>query len=67
MKIDDNLIEYCKMNNLDVDYMTKEHFNLVSNSIDFNFYKLGLEFKELFKNIEEDIKGLLDKIIKVIL
>ena len=56
MNIDKDLIKFCKDNCFPIDEMTDEDFKTVENTLDFQHYKLGLEFKKLAKNVLNAMK-----------
>ena len=51
MNIDKDLIKFCKDNYFPIDEMTDEDFKTVENTLDFQFYKLGLELSNLRKEV----------------
>lgn len=56
MQIDKDLLQYCKDKEFPITEMTTENFKSVENMLDFQFYKLGLEFKKLGKEILDALK-----------
>lgn len=56
MQIDKDLLKYCKDNEIPVVEMTAEQFKSVEDTLDFQFYKLGLEFKKLGKEVLNALK-----------
>ena len=51
MKIDKDLLQYCKDKKLPVEEMTIKDFQSIENMLDFQCYKLGLEFKKIGKEV----------------
>ena len=43
--MDNDLLYYCKNNNFLLEELTGEEFSKIENSLDYSFYKLGIEFK----------------------
>lgn len=56
MQIDKDLLQYCKDKEFPIDEMTIEDFKFVEDTLDFQFYKLGLEFRSLGKEILNVLK-----------
>ena len=56
MQIDKDLLQYCKDKEFPIDEMTIEDFKFVEDTLDFQFYKLGLEFRSLGKEILNALK-----------
>ena len=56
MKINKDLLQYCKDKKLPVEEMTIKDFQSIENMLDFQFYKLGLEFKNLGKEVLNALK-----------
>lgn len=56
MQIDKDLLQYCKDKEFQVEEMNAKDFKTVENMSDFQFYKLGLEFKKLGKEILNSLK-----------
>lgn len=56
MQIDKDLLQYCKDKEFPIDEMTIEDFKSVEDTLDFQFYKLGLEFRSLGKEILNALK-----------
>lgn len=56
MKIDKDLLKYCKDNEFPVVEMTAENFRSVEDTLDFQFYKLGLELRNLGKEVLNALK-----------
>lgn len=56
MKIDKDLLQYCKDKELPLGEMDAKDFKAVENMLDFQFYKLGLEFKKLGKEVLNALK-----------
>lgn len=56
MQIDKDLIKFCKDNYFPIDEMTDEDFKTVENMLDFQRYKLGLEFKKIGKEVLNALK-----------
>ena len=54
MKIDKDLLQYCKDKNLPVEEMTIKDFQRYK--LDFQRYKLGLEFKKIGKEVLNALK-----------
>ena len=57
MQIDKDLLQYCKDKEFPIDEMTIEDFKSVEDTLDFQFYKLGLEFRSLGKEILNALKS----------
>lgn len=57
MKIDSNLIEYCKANNYPVEDMTSNDLKKVEKSIEYNSYMLNKNLNEIKIEIIKNIKG----------
>ena len=51
MNIDKDLLQYCKDKEFPIREMNEKDFKTVENTLDFQHYKLGLEFKKLAKNV----------------
>ena len=49
--MDNDLLYYCKNNNFPIEELTGEEFSKIENSLDYSFYKLGIEFKKLGNEI----------------
>ena len=49
MNIDKDLLQYCKDKEFPIREMNEKDFKTVENTLDFQYYKLGLEFKKLAK------------------
>lgn len=58
MQIDKDLLQYCKDKEFPIDEMTIEDFKSVEDTLDFQFYRLGLEFRSLGKEILNALKRL---------
>ena len=58
MKIDKDLLQYCKDKKLPVEEMTIKDFQSIENMLDFQCYKLGLEFKKIGKEVLNALKKL---------
>ena len=56
MQIDKDLLQYCKDKEFPVGEMTMENFKSVENILDFQRYKLGLEFKKIGKEVLNALK-----------
>ena len=56
MNIDKDLLQYCKDKEFPIREMNEKDFKTVENTLDFQHYKLGLEFKKLAKNILNALK-----------
>ena len=56
MQIDKDLLQYCKEKKLPITEMTAEQFKSVEDTLDFKCYKLGLEFKNLGKEVLNALK-----------
>lgn len=56
MQIDKDLLKYCKDNEFPVVEMTAENFRSVEDTLDFQFYKLGLELRNLGKEVLNALK-----------
>ena len=56
MNIDRDLLQYCKDKEYPVGEMTIKDFQSIENMLDFQLYKLGLEFKCLGLEILNAIK-----------
>lgn len=56
MQIDKDLLQYCKDKEFPIDEMTIEDFKSAEDTLDFQFYKLGLEFRSLGKEILNALK-----------
>lgn len=56
MKIDKDLLQYCKDKKLPVEEMTIKDFQSIENMLDFQRYKLGLEFKKIGKEVLNALK-----------
>ena len=46
MNIDKDLLQYCKDKEFPIREMNEKDFKTVENTVDFQYYKLGLEFKK---------------------
>lgn len=65
MNIDKDLLQYCKDKEFPIREMNEKDFKTVENTLDFQHYKLGLEFKKLgleFKKLGKDVLNALKKI-----
>lgn len=51
MNIDNDLMQYCIDKDFPVNEMDARQFKMVENTAGFNFYKLGIIFKALGKDI----------------
>lgn len=49
--MDKDLLHYCKNNDFHIEELTEEQFSKIENSLDYSFYKLGIEFKKLGNEI----------------
>ncbi|HJG95759.1 MAG TPA: hypothetical protein K8V90_01500 [Romboutsia timonensis] len=56
MNIDKDLLQYCKDKEFPIREMNEKDFKTVENTLDFQHYKLGLEFKKLAKNVLNALK-----------
>ena len=56
MQIDKDLLQYCKDKEFYIDEMTIEDFKSVEDTLEFQSYKLGLEFRSLEKEILNTLK-----------
>lgn len=56
MNIDKDLLQYCKDKEFPIRKMNEKDFKTVENTLDFQHYKLGLEFKKLAKNVLNALK-----------
>ena len=56
MNIDKDLLQYCKDKEFPIKEMNEKDFKTVENTLDFQNYKLGLEFKKLAKNVLNALK-----------
>ena len=59
MNIDKDLLQYCKDKEFPIREMNEKDFKTVENTLDFQYYKLGLEFHEKyveFKRNEQERK-----------
>lgn len=56
MNIDKDLLQYCKDKEFPIIEMNEKDFKTVENTLDFQHYKLGLEFKKLAKNVLNALK-----------
>ena len=56
MNIDKDLLQYCKDKEFPIREMNEKDFKTVENTLDFQYYKLGLEFKKLAKNVLNTLK-----------
>lgn len=56
MQIDKDLLQYCKDKEFPITEMTMENFKSVENMLDFQRYKLGLEFKKIGKEALNALK-----------
>ena len=56
MNIDKDLLQYCKDKEFPIREMNEKDFKTVENTLDFQHYKLGLEFKKLAKNVLKALK-----------
>lgn len=59
MKIDSNLIEYCKANNYPVENMTNQDFKKVEKSLEYNSYMLNKNLNEIKIEIIKGIKKII--------
>lgn len=59
MKIDSNLIEYCKANNYPVEDMTNQDFKKVEKSLEYNSYMLNKNLNEIKIEIIKGIKKII--------
>lgn len=57
MKINSDLIEYCKENNFLIENMTNQDFKKVEKSLEYNSYMLNKNLNEIKIEIIENIKG----------
>lgn len=57
MKIDKDLLQYCKDKGFPVEEMDAKDFKAVENMLDFQFYKLGKEVLNALKKIEHRKKS----------
>ena len=56
MNIDKDLLQYCKDKEYPVEEMNVKNFKTVEDILNFKFYKLGLEFKKLGKEVLDALK-----------
>ena len=56
MNIDKDLLQYCKDKEFPIREMNEKDFKTVENTLDFQHYKLGLEFKKLGKDVLNALK-----------
>lgn len=56
MNIDKDLFQYCKDKEFPIREMNEKDFKTVENTLDFQHYKLGLEFKKLAKEVLNALK-----------
>ena len=56
MTKDKDLLQYCKDKKFPVEEMTIEDFKSVEDILDFQHYKLGLEFKKIGKEVLNALK-----------
>ena len=56
MQIDEDLLQYCKEKKLPITEMTAEKFKSAEDTLDFQFYKLGLGFRSLGKEVLNALK-----------
>lgn len=56
MNIDKDLLQYCKDKEFPIREMNEKDFKTVENTLDFQHYKLGLEFKKLGKDVLNTLK-----------
>lgn len=56
MNIDKDLLQYCKDKEFPIREMNEKDFKTVENKLDFQRYKLGLEFKKIGKEILNTLK-----------
>lgn len=56
MNINKDLLQYCKDKKFPIQEMNKKDFETVENTLDFQLYKLGLEFKNLGKDVLNALK-----------
>lgn len=56
MNIDKDLLQYCKDKEFPIREMNEKDFKTVENTLDFQHYKLGVEFKKLAKNVLNALK-----------
>lgn len=59
MKIDSNLIEYCKANKFPLEDMTSNDFKKVEKSIEYNSYMLNKKLNEIKIEIIKGIKKII--------
>ena len=57
MKINSDLIKYCKVNKFPIDDMTNQDFKKVEKSLEYNSYMLNKNLNEIKIEIIENIKG----------
>ena len=56
MRIDKDLLQYCKYKEFPVEEMNAKDFKNVEDTLDFKRYKLGLEFKKIGKEVLNSLK-----------
>lgn len=56
MQIDKDLLQYCKDEEFPVEEMNAKDFKAIEDTLDFQHYKLGLEFKKIGKEVLNAIK-----------
>ena len=56
MNIDKDLLQYCKDKEFPIREMNEKDFKTVENTLEFQHYKIGLEFKKLAKNVLNALK-----------
>lgn len=56
MNIDKDLLKYCKDKEFPVEEMNAKDFKAVENMLDFQRYKLDLEFKKIGKEVLNALK-----------
>lgn len=62
MKINDELIQYCKNNDFPINDMNINDFKRVEKSSEYNSYLLNKSIYELFNSILEWMINLVDKV-----
>lgn len=56
MQIDKDLLQYCKDKGFPVEEMNVKDFKAVEDTLEFQHYKLGLEFKKIGKEVLNALK-----------